>query len=142
MNDTFAMRLARLRAQKGMTQRDLGEAIGISWSQVSRYEAGKAAPRLPVLMRIADALGTTIETLQGVPGAEGREITFKLSGDQTQKVEDFANSQGLSFNDAIQRIVMQGLKMKMDGDPDTMAKLEAEIPGAYDKLVKLLSREG
>lgn len=65
MNGTFAEKLAHLRAQKGLTQRELGAAAGIAWSMISKYESGKSMPRLKVLMRLADALGVSTKELQG-----------------------------------------------------------------------------
>jgi transcriptional regulator with XRE-family HTH domain len=65
MNGTFAEKLAYLRAQKGLTQRELAAEAGIAWSMISKYESGKSAPRLKVLMRLAEALGVTTESLQG-----------------------------------------------------------------------------
>lgn len=142
MNDTFGMRLARLRSKNGMTQRDLGVTVGVSWSQISRYEAGKAKPRLPVLMKIADALGTTVEALTGDHSDdEGREVTVMLTSKENDEIEKFAKSAGLSFNDAIQKVMAMGLKMKYDKNPDMLAQLEADIPGAYEKLLKLLAKD-
>ena len=56
MNESFGKRLARLRAEKAMTQRDLASKAGISWSQIFRYESDLAQPRLKVLMKLAEAV--------------------------------------------------------------------------------------
>lgn len=56
MNDSFAETLARIRAQKGLTQRDLAAMIGVSWSQISKYESGKSKPRMKILWRLEEAL--------------------------------------------------------------------------------------
>ncbi|MGN8276762.1 helix-turn-helix domain-containing protein [Pseudomonas sp. SMN5] len=65
MKENFAEKLATLRAQKGFTQRELGAMAGVAWSMISKYEAGQSMPRLKVLMRLAEALGVTIEELRG-----------------------------------------------------------------------------
>lgn len=142
MNDTFGMRLARLRSKNGMTQRDLGAAVGISWSQVSRYESGKARPRLPVLMKIADALGTDIESLNGdSSNEEGREITLMLSSAEEKTIEDFATKEGITFDQAVNQMIAAGMKNRMDKNPDLMSQLEAEIPGGYAKLLEMLGKK-
>ncbi|NMY81275.1 helix-turn-helix transcriptional regulator [Pseudomonas rhodesiae] len=142
MNDTFGMRLARLRSKNGMTQRDLGAAVGVSWSQVSRYESGKAKPRLPILMKLADALGTDVEFLTGDrANDEGREITLMLSGHEEKAIEDFATKQGISFDQAVNKIIAAGMKDRMDKSPDLMEQLEAEIPGGYAKLLEMLGKK-
>ncbi|MGH8447853.1 helix-turn-helix transcriptional regulator [Pseudomonas sp.] len=65
MDALFGERLARARASANMTQRDLADQAGITWSQISRYETSKAWPRLRVLLKLADALGVTAEALSG-----------------------------------------------------------------------------
>lgn len=65
MNNNFAEKLATLRAQKGLTQRELGAMAGIAWSMISKYESGQSMPRLKVLMRLAEALGVSVKDLKG-----------------------------------------------------------------------------
>lgn len=64
MNEKFAQKLATLRAKKGLTQRELGAMVGIAWSMISKYESGQSLPRLKVLMRLAEALGVTVDELR------------------------------------------------------------------------------
>lgn len=51
----------------GITQRELGHRIGLSGNDagadISRIESGSQQPRLEKLMRIADALGVSLESL-------------------------------------------------------------------------------
>lgn len=65
MNDQFAQKLALLRAQKGLTQRELGAAAGVAWSMISKYESGQSKPRLKVLLKLAEALGCSVGDIQG-----------------------------------------------------------------------------
>lgn len=65
MPTDFANTLIHLRGQKNLTQQDLGQAAGVSPSQISRYEAGLAMPRKTVLRKLADALGVTVDRLLG-----------------------------------------------------------------------------
>lgn len=63
MSKEFAMNLIYLRGEKNLTQQELGDAVGVSPSQISRYEAGQARPRKTVLRKLADVLGVSIEQL-------------------------------------------------------------------------------
>ncbi|WP_214510531.1 helix-turn-helix domain-containing protein [Pseudomonas brassicacearum] len=65
MNRTFAERLSLARAKKGLTQRELASMAGVAWSQISKYESGKSKPRLKLLLKLADALGMTVDELRG-----------------------------------------------------------------------------
>ena len=43
-----------LRLRLGLTQAELGEAIGVFWNTVSRWEAGKMAPSTLALRALAE----------------------------------------------------------------------------------------
>ena len=141
MDSLFGKRLARARAEKQLTQRELADAIGITFSQISRYEANKARPRLAILMKLADALGTDVEFLTGEGSSdEGREVTLMLTSAEEKTIEDFAAREGISFEQAVNKIVAAGMKERMEKSPDLMAQLEAEIPGGYAKLLEMLGK--
>ena len=54
-----------IRLQKGMTQQELADKLGVNQCTVSDYETGQLDLTLPKLVRIADALGVTIYDLIG-----------------------------------------------------------------------------
>jgi len=139
MNESFGKRLARLRAEKAMTQRDLASKAGISWSQISRYESDLAQPRLKVLMKLAEALDVHKDDLKP---PDKKEITLSLSDEMISKIEEFAETKKIAFDQAVQLIVIMGMKMKLDQDPLLVEELESEIPGAYESLLKGISNDG
>lgn len=139
MNESFGKRLARLRAEKAMTQRDLASKADISWSQISRYESDLAQPRLKVLMKLAEALDVHKDDLKP-PGK--KEITLSLSDEMIAKIEEFAETKNIAFDQAVQLIVVLGMKMKLDKDPSLVEKLESEIPGAYESLLEGIRNDG
>jgi putative transcriptional regulator len=51
------------RIEKGLTQEELSGIVGVSRRQISTYEAGERIPDLYSALRIAKALGTTVEKL-------------------------------------------------------------------------------
>ena len=59
----FSNRLADLRKLRGLTQEGLAELIGITKTQVYRYEKGSAQPTLDVIKRLAVALSCTTDQL-------------------------------------------------------------------------------
>lgn len=62
-----ALRLARVAAQ--LSQEQLAELAGVTRQAVAGIEAGRFDPSLPVAMRLARALGATVEALFGDPAA-------------------------------------------------------------------------
>ena len=59
----FAKRLFTLRKQRGWSQPALGEKIGTSGAIVGRYERGEMTPTIGVALKLADALGVTLDYL-------------------------------------------------------------------------------
>ena len=56
-------RLRVLRAERGWSQADLGEKLGVSRQAVNAIETGKHDPSLPLAFRIARLFGQTIESI-------------------------------------------------------------------------------
>ncbi|NLC77487.1 MAG: helix-turn-helix transcriptional regulator [Clostridia bacterium] len=61
----LGQRLKRLRMQKGMTQEQLAEVIGISRSALSMYELNQREPDLSTLIAIADYFSVSTDYLLG-----------------------------------------------------------------------------
>ncbi|KGM11233.1 helix-turn-helix transcriptional regulator [Cellulomonas carbonis] len=60
---TLGRRIRHLRTQRGLTLDQLGSAVGTTASQLSLVENGRREPRLTLLQRVAEALGTTTTDL-------------------------------------------------------------------------------
>jgi ribosome-binding protein aMBF1 (putative translation factor) len=56
------------REELGWSQRQLAERAGMTQPGVARFEAGGTTPTLPLLERLADALGLTLTVSLGPPG--------------------------------------------------------------------------
>jgi len=56
--------ILKFRKEKRLTQRELGEAIGVSSSAVSQWESG-GAPDISLLPAVSDILGVTVDALFG-----------------------------------------------------------------------------
>lgn len=56
-------RIKDLRIKKGLTQRQLGELIGMADSAIRRYESDRGNPTAKTLRRIADALEVPVDSL-------------------------------------------------------------------------------
>ena len=62
--------LVRLRKIKGLTQEELGGAIGSDGNSVSRYERGIVRPSIEITKKIADFFGVTVDELLNGPTQE------------------------------------------------------------------------
>lgn len=74
----FPEHLAQLRKERGLTQPQLAEKIGIHVAQVRRYEAGTSQPTLDVIRSLAVALGVSADELLFAPDERGPSDDLKL----------------------------------------------------------------
>ncbi len=72
-NDLLGEQIAKYRKAAGLTQDDLGRAVGISAQAVSRWECG-GAPDIALLPAIADRLGVSIDALFGREKGERADV--------------------------------------------------------------------
>lgn len=68
MNDValrkeLGTRIKALRKAKHWSQKELGAALGIRFQQLNKYESGLNTPPIDMLVKLADALGTTVDYL-------------------------------------------------------------------------------
>jgi transcriptional regulator with XRE-family HTH domain len=74
----FPEHLAQLRKDKGLTQPQLAEKIGVHVAQVRRYEAGTSQPTLDVIRSLAVALGVSADELLFAEDERGPSDDLKL----------------------------------------------------------------
>ena len=54
-------RIREARKDKGLTQKEVGERMGVSESTVNQYESGKQNLTIETLQKLADAVGVNIK---------------------------------------------------------------------------------
>lgn len=72
-NSLIGAQITKFRKAAGMTQEELGRAVGVSTQAVSRWECG-GAPDVTLLPAISDKLGVTIDALFGREGGQRQDI--------------------------------------------------------------------
>jgi HTH-type transcriptional regulator/antitoxin HipB len=80
--------LARAREEKGWTQQDLAERVGVPQSTVARYERATRTPTLGTLLRFCDALGIAVTV--------GPGYAVTVSDDVTEPLGEVANGEARS----------------------------------------------
>jgi len=61
--NNLGTRIINLRKEKGFSQTELANKVGVSYAQIGRYETKGAQPAADILKKIADALDTTSDYL-------------------------------------------------------------------------------
>lgn len=58
------------RDELGLTQAELADKLGLTYSSVSQWESGRATPRTPILRQLAELFDTTVADLMGEDTSE------------------------------------------------------------------------
>ena len=87
--ETLGKRIAMLRKEKGLTQEQLAEKVGVSAQAVSKWENDVSCPDITLLPLLGDILGVTVDELLGVKPIEPHVII--LDKDEAPKDEKKKN---------------------------------------------------
>lgn len=73
---SFGTTIATMRKEKGMTQLDLAQKLGVTDKAVSKWERDLSFPDISSLPKLAEELGVSVdELLEAKKGDAGREST-------------------------------------------------------------------
>ena len=82
----FGVMLKQLRKERKLTQKKLGDLIGVTESTVSKYEANIMLPPFEILRSIASVFNISMDTLCGMKH-QGTLSTHGLTEAQTETVK-------------------------------------------------------
>ena len=103
MNIEIASRLVKLRKEKGLSQEDLADKLGISRQAVSKWERAEASPDTDNLILLARLYDVSLDTLLSTD-AKDEEIktevvdSIKKEEDDKHEHEDKEESKNLVIN--------------------------------------------
>jgi putative transcriptional regulator len=63
MNDSVYNRIAMLRAERGISRRELADSLGVHYQTVGYLERGEYSPSLHLALRIAQYFEVPVEVL-------------------------------------------------------------------------------
>jgi len=89
--DTIAQRLVRLRKERGLTQAQMAERLGVSQPVVSDYERGGLRLHGELILKVAEILDVTADQLLGIE----TKAPPKKRGPQSQLEKQMAAIAGL-----------------------------------------------
>ncbi|HSL84856.1 MAG TPA: helix-turn-helix transcriptional regulator [Thermoanaerobaculia bacterium] len=135
-----------LRAERGLKQQDLARKVGMTSTQLSRYERGQQTPNVSTLDRILDQLGADLRDLQealrivrketvsaGEPSPGGPGPGRRLAGSRRLPEVVFRPPGGLEWDEQYQLAEVArsfGEFLHLVGD--RIARERAEGPGPRD----------
>jgi len=120
--------LRRIREERGLTQAELADMIGVSEKVVSKWECGETKPSADILPALADAFGINIDDLFG--------HRHDIRGDLLASVRDYLfDTEPEAVFDRMQEIVSHmalGAEMRRNRSlgcykPDILAEIDGEL---------------
>jgi len=84
----IGVELRRLRLERGLTQRELANRAGVVQQNLSLYERGESAPRLPTLEKLLDALDAEIVVLPRRRARETADLSVEVQADELLELID------------------------------------------------------
>jgi transcriptional regulator with XRE-family HTH domain len=98
-------RVRMRRVLIGMSQEKLGEALGLTFQQVQKYEKGTNRIGASRLQQISTILGVPVSFFfEGAPGHEGGKAGMADSASSAYVVDFLSTTEGLQLNKAFVRI--------------------------------------
>lgn len=80
INGTVGQNVYKIRKDKGITQEELANKIGITQTLISKYEKGKLQISSDMLIRFAKALSTPADKILGLTQIEeNKNVSLKIS---------------------------------------------------------------
>ena len=136
-------RIMALRKQKGITQSELAEVLGVSNQSVSKWESAQCCPDIQLLPDIAKYFGVSVDELMGVEvprtKSEARKVTenrTKINDPLLREAIDLLGDKMLLSTSVLQRKLGVGY-MKAKELIDTMLAQGYVIeirPGFYQRV--------
>jgi len=93
MNVEIAQRLAALRREKGYSQEELAEKLGLSRQAVSKWERAESSPDTDNLIALARLYKTSLDQLLAIEPVIEDDIDFELEDRARVKQEPLAPSE-------------------------------------------------
>lgn len=155
MNETMGNRISRYRKDKGMTQEELAEKMGVSSQAVSKWENDASCPDISLLPQLCRLLGiTTDELLTG----KANEVKL-LTPSERKSLDELTLRVYVTSVDgdrikvnipmSLVKVCMElGIEVSDMGNKDSMKNIDFEKilslveRGAIGKLVEVESSDG
>lgn len=110
-NDTeffkaFGKRLADLRKERGLTQAELGEQIGVNQTAIGSYEIGRRRIPLSQVAPLAKSLGVSVaELVELQPSSNGKPGPTPKLQRQIQQVSELPRAKQKFVSDMLETVL-------------------------------------
>lgn len=85
---TFSERLKQLRNEKGLTQQEIADKMGVNRVTYTNWENGIKEPKLDMIVQLATEFNCTLDYLLGTSDVNALEIGKSIEGMSKDEVAD------------------------------------------------------
>lgn len=156
MTNSIGNRISQFRKEKGYTQEEMAEKLGVTPQAVSKWENDISYPDILLLPKIAEMLGITVDEL--LSGERKKDTNFLLEG-QRKNIDDMmfriyvnsADGDKVKVNLPMALVKMgleMGMKMPQVSGNNSLKDIDFEQlifmveSGLIGKLVEVESADG
>ena len=116
--------LKELRKEKGITQEQLAEKLGVSGRTISRWETGNNMPDISLLVEIAEYFDVSIPEI--IKGERKSEEMKEEAKEVAETMSDYAKAEKEQLVKSIRNMSIMGLAA-------LLIYMALDITGAYDR---------
>ena len=112
--DLFKKRLQLLLDEKNMNQKELAKKVGVTEVTISRYMNGERKPRIEIVNKLAEVLGTTTDYLLGnsdVKNPYEDKKDFDVVDEFLLDLKKEMEKQGLQFDETSPQELIETYKL-------------------------------
>lgn len=116
-------RIRQVRSEKGITQAELANAIGMSRQGLAYYENNQREPKLETWQKLADYLGVSVPYLQGFSDLPANGTSLNSSGFGFFNFSEEANEAKINDQSLIDMLYMIYKQNNGYSGPDFIRKM-------------------
>lgn len=134
---SLAKNLARFRKEKGLTQEELVRLSGVAISQIRRYETDKSLPSLDVIIKLAKALGVSIDEMvfDKPTGVASNKIVDRELLEQFEAISMMGNDEKY-----VVKKILEGVIVKHQVEKVMQPKLERSWSERFREITDKLAK--
>lgn len=107
-------RLAIVRAQAGLSQKEMGERLSVSWRSYQNYELGMREPPLDMVSAVCEEFSVRFAWLIDGKGGQRSQRDFEGLRRIVERVNDTAESKQISLGNASRADIIVRLFKRLD----------------------------
>ncbi len=119
--------IKELRTEKGLTQEQLAEALGVSNRSVSRWETGSNMPDLDILIELSKFYGVGVDEI--LDGKRNKTHMDEQTTETIEKVADYANEEKMRLTKILRALLIVALIMSVTALLLNYFEIEGRLAG-------------